>query len=210
MLVVEVDGLNSVPALPVDVAHAGAKHSLSSIFDQARIDVTVVSSPRVADLQPGRAYRDDELHGLLSTMKQDAIPTDPTVWYVQTLVLTKHADEVLGVLFARKERDRLAVFANEASDNSALLRTVAHEVGHALNLFHSDGDASLECRTATAGSKPDGRSLMNQSRCISPDWNYTFSKKELEHLLHHPEENVRPRTKVSYGCCITTHQEVCR
>ena len=209
-LVLEIDSLSSVPAVSPSVSRAGATHTLASILEQARIVPTIAIDPPVTDLHPGVPYRDAELHGLLTRMKQNAVPTDPRQWYVQALILTKHEQGLLGILFAREERDRFAVFAHASPNEAVLLRTVVHELGHALNLFHNDGDADARCCARVPGGIANGRSLMNQTRCAGPNWEFVFSPKELEHLLTHPEPNIKPRSGVRYDGCIATHRETCR
>ena len=81
---------------------------------------------------------------------------------------------VLGKMWQGHTRSAFAMFYamnTLQSDGPAYLRTAAHEVGHAFNLHHSDGD---------------GTSLMTQTDDLTGDPVYTFSVQSREHLDDHP------------------------
>ena len=65
------------------------------------------------------------------------------------------------------------------------LRTTVHELGHALNLIHADGDAEDKKNTG-------GITIMNQNSRLSENWNYLWNDKSFTHFNHHPLERIRP------------------
>ncbi len=65
------------------------------------------------------------------------------------------------------------------TQNNLFLRSTAHEIGHAFNLSHGDGDGST--------------TIMNQTRDISETtFIYEFSSTSLDHLQNHPLSTVYP------------------
>lgn len=73
------------------------------------------------------------------------------------------------------------------SDNAKYLRSAAHEIGHAFNMSHCDGDGST--------------TIMNQTRTVGSTFTYEFSSTSLEHLQDHPETAVWPGTgSRDYAC----------
>ena len=81
---------------------------------------------------------------------------------------------ILGKMWQGHTRSAFAVFyrANTIrTDGAAYFRTTAHEIGHALNLHHSDGD---------------GTSIMTQSDDLTGDPVYRFSEQSRDHLANHP------------------------
>ena len=66
------------------------------------------------------------------------------------------------------------------------LRTAAHELGHALNLIHRDGDAR------DFNSNASGTTIMNQVWRSTSDWNYLWDDRSFTHFNHHPLERIRP------------------
>ena len=65
------------------------------------------------------------------------------------------------------------------SNNNLYLRSAAHEVGHAFNLSHGDGDGNT--------------TIMNQTSAINTNsFQYRFSSSSLDHLQNHVKEAVFP------------------
>ena len=54
------------------------------------------------------------------------------------------------------------------SDNAKFLRSTAHEVGHAFNVSHCDGDGST--------------TIMNTTGTVGDTYTYLFSASSLDHL----------------------------
>ena len=65
-----------------------------------------------------------------------------------------------------------------SGNNAKYLRSTAHEIGHAFNLNHSDGDGST--------------TIMNQTSTVGDSFTYEFSADSLNHLQDHPKEAVWP------------------
>ena len=90
---------------------------------------------------------------------------------------------VLGKMWAGHTRSAFAIFFPNSTieaGSEEYLRTTVHEIGHALNLHHEDGDGST--------------TIMNQSSNLDSDWTFTFSAASLEHLQEHPPGCVFPGT----------------
>jgi hypothetical protein len=81
---------------------------------------------------------------------------------------------VLGVMWETHTRSAFAIFYEDtdlATNPGEFLRTTAHEIGHAFNLHHSDGD---------------GTSIMTQTSQLTDEPVYQFSDRSLDHLQNHP------------------------
>lgn len=190
----------------VDAADTlGIVRSISDIFQPANLAVQI-SAPPVRPFQdPGRRITEAELATLLLE------PQAPgTGWKVTAFMLLKGTTAgELGVLLG-KGRDRFAVFTHEHAPGAGapgrILRTTAHELGHALNLFHNDGDGRPPCSVACA----DGKTPMNQDACLDPSaWTFDFGTRELDHLRNHPIANVHPGGNAPFGTCVSTHRQRC-
>lgn len=64
------------------------------------------------------------------------------------------------------------------SDNGKFLRSTAHEIGHAFNMNHCDGDGST--------------TIMNQTGTVGDTYSYEFSSSSLDHLQNHDDNEVWP------------------
>lgn len=64
------------------------------------------------------------------------------------------------------------------SDNAKFLRSTAHEVGHAFNISHCDGDGST--------------TIMNTTGTVGDTYTYEFSASSLDHLQNHDDDAVWP------------------
>ena len=89
---------------------------------------------------------------------------------------------VLGVMWDTSNRSQFAMFYRNKivrGDGGRYLRSVAHEIGHAFNLHHPDGD---------------GRSsIITQTKHVGEDYTYEFSAAERAHLREHtPQKCSRP------------------
>ena len=65
-----------------------------------------------------------------------------------------------------------------STDNGKYLRSTAHEIGHAFNLNHCDGDGST--------------TIMNQTGTVGDTYSYEFSSDSLDHLQDHDRDSVWP------------------
>ncbi len=77
------------------------------------------------------------------------------------------------------------------SDNGKFLRSTAHEIGHAFNMSHCDGDGSL--------------TIMNQTGVVGGTYNYQFSATGLDHLQNHADNVVWPSTGPRHYACPHSH-----
>lgn len=82
---------------------------------------------------------------------------------------------ILGKMWAGHTRSAFALFypnPHIVSGSPEYLRTTAHEIGHALNLHHEDGDGST--------------TIMTQTGDLNGSWDFTFTLDSTEHLQDHP------------------------
>lgn len=88
---------------------------------------------------------------------------------------------IMGWMYASGDRSAFVNFYKHATisgDNAKYLRSAAHEVGHAFNLSHCDGDGS--------------ETIMNQTGDVGDSYTYEFSSSSLEHLQDHDRDAVWP------------------
>jgi hypothetical protein len=87
---------------------------------------------------------------------------------------------IMGIMWTA-DRSAFANFyknATVSSDGGKYLRSAAHEIGHAFNLHHEDGDGST--------------TIMNQTWKVGNNYVYEFSSASKTHLKDHPGTCVRP------------------
>ena len=77
------------------------------------------------------------------------------------------------------------------SDNGKFLRSTAHEIGHAFNNNHCDGDGST--------------TIMNQTGVVGNTYNYQFSATSLDHLQNHADTAVWPGLGARDYACPHSH-----
>lgn len=88
---------------------------------------------------------------------------------------------LLGRMWRTTDRSGFAMFYRNpivSADNRRYLRSVAHEIGHAFNLHHQDGDGAT--------------TIMNQTGVVGSNYTYTFSAQSQTHLDDHPDECKYP------------------
>lgn len=78
-----------------------------------------------------------------------------------------------------------------SGNNGKYLRSTAHEIGHAFNLNHCDGDGAT--------------TIMNQTSVVDDVHVYEFSASSLEHLQDHPREAVWPGIGPRHYVCPHVH-----
>jgi hypothetical protein len=190
----EIDKLSTVSWPPASVTRSGVTYTLPSIYSVAGINLNPVQNEgNIADLHPGVGYTDAELDSFRAA-HMNSPPSGSGEWHLYAAVLTKYTDSgVLGIMFDTGQRRAYAVFASQLSDNSYFMRTTAHEMGHALNLLHSDCD-----NWPYTGQ---GRTIMSSTYNLASDWNYGWSAASLQHFYNHPEDRWRPASGVSFGNC---------
>lgn len=83
---------------------------------------------------------------------------------------------LLGRMWRTADRSGFAMFysnSDVSGDGAKFLRSAAHEIGHAYNLHHEDGDGSS--------------TIMNQTSVVGSSFSYTFSTTSETHLDDHPD-----------------------
>jgi hypothetical protein len=78
------------------------------------------------------------------------------------------------------------------SDGGKYLRSAAHELGHAFNLHHGDGDGST--------------TIMNQTGTVGNSYVYEFSSDSKAHLKDHPRPCRSPGV-ATFGSVNTVHTD---
>lgn len=126
------------------VALGSSTVSVQSCLAGAGYDVSAVGAPSTAPPAPAGGWQDAQLHTLMVNLAQ--APLSRPDWAVHVLVLSRSADpRLLGWMFDRSDdlpRQGCVVFATTiralpyTDPERKLLQTVAHEVGHTLNLVH--------------------------------------------------------------------------
>lgn len=77
------------------------------------------------------------------------------------------------------------------SNNAKFLRSAAHELGHAFNLNHCDGDGST--------------TIMNTTGTVGNTFTYEFSSSSLDHLQNHDKAAVWPGIGPRHYACPHVH-----
>ncbi len=185
-------------AFPPQHTVNGQPVTLESIFDDAGVSLTVEEDE--TGIQPLNIAQDDcisdaELSALennhrhLSLFPASACPFAFCNTYHLYGVVVNHYGEVLdacipefilGKMWQGHTRSAFAIFYRMNTIQSGgpeYLRTTAHEIGHAFNLHHSDGD---------------GTSIMTQSDDLEGDPVYRFSEQSRDHLADHPGQCKYP------------------
>lgn len=96
----------------------------------------------------------------------------------------------LGLMYNSPQRRAFVGYYKNATvqgDNAKYLRSTAHEIGHAFNLNHCDGDGSS--------------TIMNQTGTVGDTFVYEFSTSSLVHLQDHDRDAVWPGiSSRDYAC----------
>ena len=93
---------------------------------------------------------------------------------------------IMGIMYDSDDTGNRGAFAvfyknNTINNNGAkYLRSAAHEIGHAFNLHHSDGDGST--------------TVMNQTWVVGDTFVYEFSDQSETHVDDHPDNCRYPGT----------------
>jgi len=189
---VEVDTLGGVAQPPI-VTHHGRNWDLNGVFEHAGVDLTVTAGNNIVIPNiPGTGIpvplTNAQLHTFM-VANHGGISTTP-VWDGYLMMATTSPAGILGIMFditTLPFRQGAAVFSNQITAaypinaDIAILRTTAHELGHALNLLHPNTHST---------------SIMNQTRVLEtlgtyPDnTNYAFRDIAAEHLRHHRFDHV--------------------
>jgi hypothetical protein len=174
-----------------------------------------------------RPFTDTELHQLLTQIPSDTTTAIPNgSWHIRSFFVPEYQDVgTLGLIYeappAGDGRDAIAIFSNSVnamagekqlngaifSKEQAYLRTTAHELGHALNLLHEDGDGVGVVLQNPDGSVKSrkvvkaGTTIMNQTWLLSSNWVYEWNYKSLNHFYSHPLVRLQTKSIYEFGEC---------
>jgi hypothetical protein len=185
-------------AFPTPQTIDGQLVSLATIYDEAGIKLNVQEDETT--IQPLNIATDDcisdaELttledgHRHLSLFPSAVCPFQFCNTYHLYGVVVNHYGElldacipefILGKMWQGHTRSAFAIFYRMNTIQTSgpeYLRTTAHEIGHAFNLHHSDGD---------------GTSIMTQSDDLVGTPVYRFSDQSRDHLENHPHQCKYP------------------
>ena len=182
------DGIQVPPTADFD----GTTISVASIWAEAGFEVHEVGQRSVIPSPPNGSWHEGELHAVMERVAQASL--DRRAWELHVLLLSRfHEEGILGIMFdtdASLPRQGCASFVEEFSATPApvsvprlLMRSIVHEMGHALNLAHP---------WAPPISRPDSLSIMNYPWKFPEGgeagywerFKYTFDMPELQHLRH--------------------------
>jgi len=100
----------------------------------------------------------------------------------------------MGWMYTPTDRSAFVQYYKNAinsSDNGKYLRSAAHEIGHAFNMSHCDGDGST--------------TIMNQTGIVGNTYSYEFSASSLDHLQNHDRDAVWPGMSPRHYACPHVH-----
>lgn len=178
--------------------------SLPDVYAEANKVVTLhfddMSIPRLTGA--GDFLDDGELDTVMTTNRDDPVGPSTftcfiffpcTEYHVYGIVVDHYYDSpslnstgdkgIIGVMWSTDDRSAFAMFYRNSTilaDGGKYFRSTAHELGHAFNLHHSDGDGST--------------TIMNQTGTVGDQYKYRFSAESQEHLDDHPADCVFPGT----------------
>ena len=88
---------------------------------------------------------------------------------------------IMGIMWKTTNRSAFSNFYRNATvsgNGGKFLRSAAHEIGHAFNLHHEDGDGYA--------------TIMNQTWVVDDHYTYEFSANSQDHLKNHAADCVMP------------------
>lgn len=208
----ELDRMTGTAFPPHEVVRDGGTHSLGSIYVKAgHILVVEEDESDIAPLE-GDCISNAELDALETSRRQSQVlPSSMpctvlgvertcTRYQVYGVVVNHFGmsngacnEGLLGRMWTTDNRRAFAMFYRNttvSTDNAKYLRSAAHEIGHAYNLHHEDGDGVS--------------SIMNQTGVVGNNFKYEFSANSKTHLSKHPAQCKFPGTGVFYDC-VTEH-----
>ncbi|MDX0116486.1 hypothetical protein GOC07_30540 [Sinorhizobium meliloti] len=193
----EIDKLATVGWPPASVNRDGVDYTLERIYARLGIALSVHQNEGdIPNLLGNGCFTDADLDGLRQARMNNA-PQSSDEWHMYTMFVTCHVDGPLGIMFDTGERRAFSVFMNEFAQTDKILRTTAHELGHALCLYHTDGDAWR----ATGPVPHEGRTIMNQTAVLAGDWGFGWYAPEAHELLERSKRRWAPRSGFAFGAC---------
>jgi hypothetical protein len=193
----EMDKLAGVAWPPASVVRNGRTNTLPDIYRRLGIEVDVRQHEgNIADPLPGTCFTDADLDAFL-TAHYNNPPSPAGPWHKYAAYLTCDTGGNLGVMFDGTDRRGFAVFMNGIGAQERVLRTTAHELGHSLCLYHTDGDA-WRPGGPTAGT---GRTVMNQTWTLATDWDYGWSAGSWHKIYERSKRRWQPQSGFAFPSC---------
>ncbi len=170
----------------------GAEVDITSIYLDAGFTVTVDeddSNIPQLNIPQNDCISDAELDALENTHRSSPLFPSGFTYHLYGVVVN-HYGEVLdacspnfvtGKMWNHHTRSAFAIFylhSTIQAGSPEYLRTTVHEIGHALNLHHEDGDGST--------------TIMNQTGNLDEEWVFEFSADSVDHLQNHPDQCKYP------------------
>lgn len=204
----EYDRMNGTAFPNDDTDSAGNTESLGTIYasgghlltvDEDQTNIAPLSGPSdPADPDQYDYITSAELQTLAIANRSIAVNADTSInssgheirrYYLWGIVADHFVEfsdgtrdeSIMGWMYDPVNRSAFANFFKHPTNsiNDLYLRSVAHEIGHAFNLSHGDGDGST--------------TIMNQTSVIDPTtFLYEFSSSSLDHLQNHVKTAVYP------------------
>ncbi|HMS82554.1 MAG TPA: hypothetical protein PKD12_02760 [Nitrospira sp.] len=130
------------------------------------------------------------------------VPTMCTRYHAYGLVVNHFEEKAdgtrstgtLGLMYDSTTRSGFVNYyknSTVSSHNQKYLRSAAHELGHAFNLNHCDGDGAT--------------TIMNQTGVVGNNYTYEFSAASLDHLQNHNKAAVWPGIGPRHYACPHAH-----
>lgn len=188
---IEYDKMSGT-TFPPELIELGQPLSIQTIyFDAGRLVFLNPDDENIPPLNIGdnECITDAELDALENANRSAPLFPVDNRYFLYGVTVDHHAEYldacvpewILGKLWNWHTRSAFALFYPHptiVSGSAEYLRTAAHEIGHALNLHHEDGDGST--------------TIMNQTGDINDNWTFTFSNASLDHLQDHPTKCTYP------------------
>ena len=199
---IEFDRMSGT-AYPADQTVSGSTVSLESIYDTLWTSVTVdEDTTNITPLTGPFDPADPDQYDYITEAELDTVEaanrTSPvgtvscgnycTQYHLYGVVVDHYYEDsfgtrwtgVLGIMWTSNTRAFAMFYKNGTvqGDAGKYLRSVAHEVGHAHNMHHGDGDGSM--------------TIMNQTKTVGNTYNYAFSTDSTTHWQNHANSCKRP------------------
>ena len=195
----EMDKLTNVNWPPATANRNGQDYSLAQIYHPLGISINVQQNQgNIDDPLPNACFTDADLDDFRAANMNLSPPTGSEAWHMYGAFVTCHVDSLLGIMFDTTPRRAYAVFMNAfGGDQQRIMRTTAHELGHALCLYHNDGDAWRPAGPVGG----TGRTIMNQTAVLAADWGYAWSGGEMHKIWDRSKRRWQPNSGFAFGSC---------
>ena len=170
----------------------GTEVDIHAIYADAGFRVSVEEDdtdiPQL-NIPANQCISDAELDALEAVHRDAPLFPDNNTYYLYGVVVNHYGevldacipDWVLGKMWNHHTRSAFAIFylhSSVVAGSPEYLRTTVHEIGHALNLHHEDGDGAT--------------TIMTQTGDLAEDWTFQFSADSVDHLQNHPDQCKYP------------------